>query len=161
MVVKKKTTTKKVVKSKAKVTKKSPVKNITKKKTVTKKNVLKSKAKTSIKPKVVTKKLGKIEKPFTKTEIMSTIAEHVGMTRKQIAEIFDSLNEIITAHIKKGGPEKFILPGLLKIIVKNMPAKPARDGINPFTKEPMKFKAKPASKKVRVLPLKILKDMVH
>jgi Bacterial DNA-binding protein len=41
------------------------------------------------------------------------------------------------------------------------PATKAREGINPFTGEKMMFKAKPASKKVRAMPLKNLKAMVN
>ena len=105
------------------------------------------------------KKIGKIEKPFTKSELFATIADNVELSRKQVAAVFDNLAEIVAGHIKKGGPEKFVLPGLLKIAVKHVPAKPARDGVNPFTGEPMKFKAKPASKKVKVMPLANLKAM--
>ena len=105
------------------------------------------------------KKIGKIEKPFTKSELFATIADNVELSRKQVADVFDNLAEIVAGHIKKGGPEKFMLPGLLKIAVKHVPAKPARDGVNPFTGEPMKFKAKPASKKVKVMPLANLKAM--
>jgi hypothetical protein len=36
----------------------------------------------------------------------------------------------------------------------------ARKGINPFTKEPTIFKAKPARKLVKIRPLKALKDAV-
>jgi hypothetical protein len=53
------------------------------------------------------------------------------------------------------------MPGLLKMKVVKKPATPERQGVNPFTKQPMVFKAKPASKKVRVLPLKNLKDFVN
>ena len=105
------------------------------------------------------KKIGKIEKPFTKSELFATIADNVELSRKQVVDVFDNLAEIVAVHIKKGGPEKFMLPGLLKIAVKHVPAKPARDGVNPFTGEPMKFKAKPASKKVKVMPLANLKAM--
>jgi DNA-binding protein HU-beta len=33
-------------------------------------------------------------------------------------------------------------------------------GVNPFTKEPMQFAAKPASKSVKASPLKVAKDSV-
>jgi hypothetical protein len=48
----------------------------------------------------------------------------------------------------------------LKLYAKSTPAKPARDGINPFTKEPMRFAAKPASLTVKATALKALKDTV-
>ena len=52
----------------------------------------------------------------------------------------------------------FVLPGPLKITVTNVPAKPKRKGVNPFTGEEMIFKAKPATVKVKARPMKKLKD---
>jgi nucleoid DNA-binding protein len=108
---------------------------------------------------VVPKTTGKITKMFSKGELYSTIGTTIGLSRKQIATVFDTLGEIIEVHLKKDGPEKFVLPGLLKIVVKKVPAKPAREGRNPFTGETMTFKAKPASKKVKVIALRQLKSM--
>jgi nucleoid DNA-binding protein len=51
-----------------------------------------------------------------------------------------------------------MLPGLLKITVTSVPAKKARKGINPFTGQETIFKAKPATVKVKVRPMKKLKD---
>ena len=48
----------------------------------------------------------------------------------------------------------------MKVQVVRKPATKARKGINPFTGEETVFKAKPARKAVKVLPLKGLKDMV-
>jgi nucleoid DNA-binding protein len=106
------------------------------------------------------KKLEKVSKVFTKGELYSTLAARAELTRKQVATLFDNISEVIAAHLKKDGPEKFVLPGLLKIVVRKVPAKPAREGKNPFTGEMVTFKAKPASKKVKVLALKNLKGMV-
>ena len=50
---------------------------------------------------------------------------------------------------------------MLALKLKKKPATPARKGVNPFTKEPCVFKAKPASKTVRVLAMKKLKDAVN
>ena len=123
-----------------------------------------AKAKTSVKVKAVAKKpvaktIGKITKPFTKSELYSAIADGAELNRKQVATVFDKLAEVIALHLKKDGPEKFMLAGMLKIMVKKVPAKPARKGKNPFTGEMMTFKAKPASKKVKVIPLRTLKAM--
>ncbi len=76
-----------------------------------------------------------------------------------MGSVFESLNKIIKKSLKSGG--LFTMPGLLKMKVVKKPASPERQGVNPFTKQPMVFKAKPASKKVRVLPLKNLKDFVN
>jgi len=95
----------------------------------------------------------------TKSEIVATICKDRELSRKQVAAVFESLNGIIKKSLR--GPGLFTLPGLLKMKVVKKPATKAREGINPFTKEKMVFKAKPASKKVRVLPLKSLKALVN
>jgi nucleoid DNA-binding protein len=95
----------------------------------------------------------------TKGEILNQICKDTELSRKQVAAVFESLNGIIKKSLRGGG--LFTLPGLLKMKVVKKPATKARQGINPFTKEMMMFKAKPASKKVRVLPLKSLKALVN
>ena len=95
----------------------------------------------------------------TKSEIVAQICKDSELSRKQVAAVFDSLNGIIKKSLR--GPGLFTLPGLLKMKVVKKPATKAREGINPFTKEKMVFKAKPASKKVRVLPLNSLKALVN
>jgi nucleoid DNA-binding protein len=95
----------------------------------------------------------------TKSEVVAQICKDAELSRKQVAAVFESLNGIIKKSLRGAG--MFTLPGLLKMKVVKKPATKARQGINPFTKEKMMFKAKPASKKVRVLALKNLKSMVN
>jgi DNA-binding protein HU-beta len=95
----------------------------------------------------------------TKSEIVAQICKDSELSRKQVAAVFESLNGQIKKSLRSGG--LFTLPGLLKLKVVKKPATKAREGINPFTKEKMIFKAKPASKKVRALPLKSLKAFVN
>ena len=49
---------------------------------------------------------------------------------------------------------------MMRIVVTRKPATKARLGVNPFTKEEVMFKAKPARNVVRVRPLRGLKDLV-
>lgn len=101
------------------------------------------------------------KKPPTKSQIYATIAEDTGLTRKDVAAVFESLSGQIKKNLGgRGGPGLFTVPGLLKMRVVKKPATKARKGINPFTGEEMMFKAKPASKTVKVAALKGLKDMV-
>ncbi len=100
-------------------------------------------------------------KPPTKSEIYARICEDTGLTRKDIAAVFDSLAGQIKKNLGgRNGPGLFTIPGLLKMRVVKKPAVKARKGVNPFTGEEMMFKAKPASKAVKVVALKGLKDMV-
>ncbi len=106
------------------------------------------------------RKRPKATKPPTKSEILSQIAEDAELTRKEVVSVFDSLGIQIKKNLGSRGPGVFTMPGLCKMTVKKKPATKARKGINPFTGEEMMFKAKPASKTVRVRPLKNLKEMV-
>jgi len=95
----------------------------------------------------------------TKSEIVAQICKDTELSRNEVAAVFESLNGIIKKSLRGAGA--FTLPGLLKMKVVKKPATKEREGINPFTKQKMMFKAKPASKKVRVLPLKSLKALVN
>jgi len=98
-------------------------------------------------------------KSATKGEIFSKAAETAGLSRKQVAAVFESLADQIKDAVGKKGTGTFTVPGLMKINVIQKPAVKARKGINPFTKQEQMFKAKPARKVIKVRPLKSLKDM--
>ena len=104
----------------------------------------------------------KIANKYTKTQIVSDIAEATGLTRKQVGSVIDGLGCVIERHVKKGSVGIFTLPGLLKIKTVKKPARPAQKHVpNPFKPgEFMDVAAKPATTKVKILPLKKVKDMV-
>jgi len=95
----------------------------------------------------------------TKSDILASISKETGLSKKQVSSVFESLSIVIKKSLKSHG--LFTLPGLAKMKVVKKPATKSREGINPFTGEKMVFKAKPASKKVRVMPLKNLKGFVN
>ena len=97
----------------------------------------------------------------TKSEIIGRIAESTKLTKKQIASVFEALSKEIGRAISKKGAGVFTLPGLVKITIVDKPATKARKGINPFTKQETVFKAKPASRVVKVRAVKALKDMAR
>lgn len=114
------------------------------------------------KKKVTKKSAAKVvdKKPPTKSEILAYLSEETELSRKEVASVIDSLSDLIEANLKPRGPGTFNMPGLFKIKVNKKPATKARKGINPFTGEEALFKAKPARKVVKIMPLKALKDMV-
>ena len=131
---------------------KSPARKTTARKTVAKRTTAKrSPAKSSI-------NVGR-DGIRTKSELFSVIAERADLSKKDVANVIDVLGDVIGAHIKKNGPGKVAIPGMMKIEVKVRPATKARRGINPFTGEETTFKAKPASRRVKITALKKLKDM--
>jgi nucleoid DNA-binding protein len=99
-------------------------------------------------------------KAASKSAVFQELATETGLSRKQVAAVFDGLAKIIKRELGKKGPGTFTVPGLLKLKLRRMPAKKARKGINPFTKEEVMFKAQPARNVVKALPLKSLKEMV-
>merc|ERR1711860_296625 len=96
---------------------------------------------------------------MTASAAYSAVAESAGLKTKDVKTVVEQIIEIAAAELKKSGQFKF--GGVLNMKLKKKPAQPARKGINPFTREPMVFKAKPASKTVRVLPMKKMKELVN
>ena len=105
-------------------------------------------------------KSGAISSPYSKTQILSEVAGSTGLSRKQAAQVLEELTGLIKKHIGKKGPGSFTMPGLFKITTIKKKAQPARKGINPFTKEPTVFKAKPARKVIKARPVKAAKDAI-
>ncbi len=102
------------------------------------------------------------KKAPSKSEVTQNIADATGLSKKQIGAVFDALANEIKKNLGSKGAGLFAIPGLVKIEKKKVPAKPARKNVpNPFKPgEFMDVAAKPASVKIKVRPLKSLKDMV-
>ncbi len=134
------------------VTKKKPA---TKAKTASKKPAAKAPAR-----KAVTKgaELKPIKTAFTKASLVAHLAEQSGVEAKSVKAVMAALEAATLASVNKKGIGEFNLPGLLKVTAQKVPAKPKRFGKNPFTGEEQWFAAKPATVKVKVRPLKKLKD---
>ena len=99
-------------------------------------------------------------KVLTKSEILKSIAATTDLSRKQVKHVLDALGDLIGKSVGRKGPGKFVVPGLLKIVVVQRPARKAHKGINPFTKEEQMFKARPARRVIKVRASKSLKDLV-
>ena len=97
---------------------------------------------------------------MSKSELIQRIMDgHPNeITRKDVKGVIEAVAAIGHKELRKTGA--FVVPGLAKFIVIKKPATKARQGINPFTKEPTTFKAKPARKIVRARPVKATKDAV-
>ena len=99
-------------------------------------------------------------KRMNKSQFVSVLAEKSGLDKKQAAAALDTINAMVAQQLGKQGPGEVLIPGLLKLSVVEKPATPKHEGVNPFTKEPMTYKAKPARKVIRVRTLKALKDAI-
>ena len=107
-----------------------------------------------------TRKTPAIQKKYTKTEILNEISVNTSVSKKEVAAVLEELGVLIERHVKKRAVGEFTLPGLLKIKSVQRPARPARKNVpNPFRPgELMDIPRKPASTRVKVLPLKKLKE---
>ncbi len=108
------------------------------------------------------KKAMQIDKAMGKGEILAELAASTELSKKQVGQVLDELAALIGRHIAKRAVGMFTLPGLLKVKVVQTPARPAKKGVpNPFRPgETMDVAAKPARRKVKVLPLSKLKAMI-
>ena len=115
------------------------------------------------KTKTKKKSKSKLElKPRTKSQIYGEISEATDLTRGEVAAVFDAMSDLMRKDLGSRGPGAFTVPGLLKVVKVHKPRRPARKNVpNPFRPgEFMDVAAKPASKVVKVRPLKALKEMV-
>jgi len=95
---------------------------------------------------------------MTKSDFVAALAEKSGLSKQQANAALQAINGIVVQQLGQHG--EVLLPGLLKLSVAVKPATPERQGINPFTKQPTTFKAKPARKVIKARPVKALKDAV-
>jgi DNA-binding protein HU-beta len=98
-------------------------------------------------------------KLMTKSELIEKVAAaHSELSKKDVKGVMETLATVAYKELKNNGV--FLLPGFAKFVVIKKPATKERAGINPFTKEPTVFKARPARKIIRARPVKAAKDAV-
>ncbi len=111
--------------------------------------------KAAAKPAVVTP----VKQTLTKSGLVTLLAEQNELTRKQASSVLATLENTILGSVHPKGAGLFVLPGLLKVTLRKVPARKAGTLIrNPATGEMMKAAAKPASVRVKIRPLKKLKS---
>ncbi len=99
-----------------------------------------------------------VKETLTKSALVAHLAEQSNVEPKAVKAVLAALESAVLGSVHKKGAGAFVLPGLLKIDVQKVPAKPKRKGINPFTKEEQVFAAKPATVRIKARALKKLKD---
>ncbi|ODU72712.1 MAG: DNA-binding protein [Rhodanobacter sp. 68-29] len=109
-------------------------------------------------PKAAPAAIKPIKDALSKSGLISHIAQQTSVETKHVKAVLAALEHAVLGAVHKKGAGQFTLPGLFKVNAVQVPAKPKRTGINPFTKQEQVFAAKPATVKVKVRPLKKLKD---
>lgn len=98
---------------------------------------------------------------MTKSQIVSNLAEHTGLNKKEVELVLQEIESLIERSIKKKGVGEFTLPGLMKITTVKKPARKARKGTNPFTGEEVLFRARSAEVAVKIRPLRKLRKFAE
>merc|ERR1711865_1050358 len=96
---------------------------------------------------------------MTASAAYGSVAETTGLKPKDVKSVVEGIMAVAAAEVGKNG--SFKLAGMLKLKLKIKKARKAKRGINPFTKEPCVFKAKPASKTIKVLAMKKIKEAIN
>jgi nucleoid DNA-binding protein len=100
---------------------------------------------------------------MTQAAVIAELAEENEMSKGDVKFFFESLSGILKRELNlrsRKAPGKMVIPGICRVVAKRKPARKARKGINPFTKEEMMFKARPATTVVKINPVKALKDAI-
>merc|ERR1719181_2620500 len=98
-------------------------------------------------------------KAMTASAAYRAVSETTGVKAREVKGVVEAYMSVVATQVKKTGA--FKVGGALNLKLKAKPARPATKGVNPFTKEPCVFKARPASKTVKALPMKKLKDLIN
>ena len=110
---------------------------------------------------VEAKKMKPVKTKLSKSQMFEALAEDSGVTKSEVKKVWGSLERLIEASICERGYGQFTLPGLMNVTTVRRPAIKARRGINPFTKEEIWFRAKPATTGVRIRALKKMKGFAN
>lgn len=99
---------------------------------------------------------------LTKSALIARIAQENNLTRSQASGVFASLESALLGSIHPKGAGSFILPGLMKVTLRKIPARKEGTMVrNPGTGEMMKAPARPASIRVKIRALKKLKSAAN
>ncbi|HKU39088.1 MAG TPA: HU family DNA-binding protein [Polyangiales bacterium] len=99
------------------------------------------------------------DKRMSKAQIITELSDKTGVGKKEVQSLLNELLTLVERELSDNGPGEFVVPDLVKLKVKVIPAKPAHTGLDPFTKQEREFPAKPASRKIKAAPAARLKKI--
>lgn len=148
---KKKKVVEEVVKKKKKKVEEKPSKKVKSSKT--------EKAKKA-KPKKELPTYDPVKEKFRITGLLEELADRADVDKKDVKRVFEAMQDVMLGSLVKKGVGEFMWPGLFKMVTIKKPAvKGGKKVKNPFKPgEMMITKDKPATVKVKVRPMKKLKD---
>ena len=99
------------------------------------------------------------KKALTKSAFLAEIAEKTELSKKQVDGVLDAVIALVTKELSGKGAGKVVIPGLARMTVTKVKA--VKGGVekkNPLTGAMYITKDKPAYNKVRLSPIKALKE---
>jgi nucleoid DNA-binding protein len=98
-------------------------------------------------------------KPMTKSAFFTHLAEVTELKKTDVVKVYEALVDLVTVELKK--TQVFTLPDVAKLRLKHVPGvKGGEKKVMRATGQEYVTKAKKAHNKVRVIPVKKLKDAV-
>ncbi|MEX0663351.1 MAG: HU family DNA-binding protein [Acidimicrobiia bacterium] len=95
---------------------------------------------------------------MNRKELVTAIAEDLDADKRSTDAFLSAFIDVVTTTVSNGEP--ITITGFAKFARRDVAAKPKRQVRNPATGETMWAKPKPASKAVKITPLKAFKDAV-
>jgi nucleoid DNA-binding protein len=102
-------------------------------------------------------KVGK--KALTKSALLAELADKTELSKKQVDTVLTEIVELVKRELSGKGAGKVVIPGLARMTVTKVKA--VKGGVekkNPLTGAMYTTKDKPAYNKVRLSPIKALKE---
>jgi DNA-binding protein HU-beta len=98
-------------------------------------------------------------KARTQAELIAYLAERSGLDRKKVKALLAALTAVAVADLNRERG-RFTVPGLVTLRVVRKPATQQHEGLNPFSKKPMTFAARPARNIIKARYPKKLRDSI-
>jgi DNA-binding protein HU-beta len=95
---------------------------------------------------------------MNRRDLIAALAERIDTDKRNAEAALQSFIDVITDAVSKG--EAVAISGFAKFARRDVPAKPRRKGRNPATGEEIMLAPKPASRSVKITPLKAFKEAV-
>ncbi|MBP3958181.1 HU family DNA-binding protein [Gemmata sp. G18] len=99
------------------------------------------------------------KKALTKSQLVGQLAEKTELTKKQIETVLTAIVDAVTEQLGSGGPKKFVFPGLARMSLTQVKARPGGEvKKNPLNGKEYTTKSRPAFNKVNIRPIKAIKS---
>ncbi|HET7057556.1 MAG TPA: HU family DNA-binding protein [Nitrospiraceae bacterium] len=101
------------------------------------------------------------KQPLARAGLIIELAKATGLSEYKAALVLRELEDIVVRSLIPESAREFVLPGLLRIDVDTIPAKPPGETMNPFTNEVRRRDATPEKMRIKIRAAAKLKNALH